>query len=733
MRVSPTSGVWIASFGAAAMIAHQVAAKATRDAFYLSNYDVTTLPAMLIAAAVVSIVVVLASSQLMPRLGPVRFVSWTFVGSAVLLLAQWELARRVPGVAAVTFFLHCAAFGAVLISGFWSTVNEHFEPRSAKRFITWIAAASTLGGLVGGLAARVASVHLELVSILPVLAVAHVVCALAVMWLPPLPSPAGRGSPEPSRESGPGVLARNSYLRTLAALVLTCTIATVLLDYVFKARAAAACPDEESLLGFFALFYTCLSVATFLVQILAGRFVLERFGLTRATATFPAALALGGLGALMVPGLIPMAVARGAGAVLRSSLYRSGYELLFAPIPKREKRSTKMIIDVGFDRLGDTVGAGLVLLLLLLGARAEPAILFGVALLGMEAVVLALYLKRGYVETLERNLVQRAVGLDDEEFKDRSNQRAILETMGMPDLDALRTRVENITRLQRGPQPVEPAPPPDPDAIQRLGELHSEDPHRVREALSPTDPLGPDLVPRAITLLGWDPAARAAATALRSVASSSLGQLADALLDADQPFPVRRRIPLVLADVPGPRTVDALLRGLDDPQFTVRFRCGRALARLRERAAEWAVDEERVMAAVIREVSVDRSLWDGRREFQSVEEIHEPSFVDGAIADRVHRGLEHVFTLLSLVLEREPLSVAFRGLHTDDPGLRGTALEYLECVLPASVREPLWPFIEGAPAPATTPRPRKQVVDQLMQSHQSIEMNLESLKGRRGG
>ena len=56
----------------------------------------------------------------------------------------------------------------------------------------------------------------------------------------------------------------------------------------------------------------------------------------------------------------------------------------------------------------------------------------------------------------------------------------------------------------------------------------------------------------------------------------------------------------------------------------------------------------------------------------------------------------------------------------------------LECVLPAKVREPLWPFLEGAPAPATTSRSRDEIVDQLMQSHQSIELNLDARRSRGG-
>jgi len=64
------------------------------------------------------------------------------------------------------------------------------------------------------------------------------------------------------------------------------------------------------------------------------------------------------------------------------------------------------------------------------------------------------------------------------------------------------------------------------------------------------------------------------------------------------------------------------------------------------------------------------------------------------LRDRANRGLQHVFTLLALVLPPSPLQLAYRGLHTSDPQVRGTALEYLEATLPAEIRKALWPFLE---------------------------------------
>src|SRR6185503_18292823 len=51
-------------------------------------------------------------------------------------------------------------------------------------------------------------------------------------------------------------------------------------------------------------------------------------------------------------------------SVLRGSLFRSAYELLFVPMDPNERRRVKTFLDVTCDRAGESAGAGLVQLLL---------------------------------------------------------------------------------------------------------------------------------------------------------------------------------------------------------------------------------------------------------------------------------------------------------------------------------------------------------------------------------
>jgi hypothetical protein len=133
---------------------------------------------------------------------------------------------------------------------------------------------------------------------------------------------------------------------------------------------------------------------------------------------------------------------------------------------------------------------------------------------------------------------------------------------------------------------------------------------------------------------------------------------------------------------------------------------------------------------VVRETNVGRPIWESRRLLDEVEAPQDEPFVDEFVRNRAGRSLTHVFTLLTLVLPAQPLQIAFRSLHTEDAQLRGTALEYLDGVLPAPIRDRLWPYIEVLGPVSRRVRPREEILEDLMRSNHSIMMNLEDMRRR---
>jgi hypothetical protein len=421
-----------------------------------------------------------------------------------------------------------------------------------------------------------------------------------------------------------------------------------------------------------------------------------------------------------------MVATRGSEAVLRASTYRAGYELFYTPVPPKDKRAVKSIIDVGVDRTGDIVGATITQRLLQIPQPGQTTVLLSLAMgCSALALVFASRMKRGYSDTLEKSLLSRAVELDVSDAEDLVTRTTILRTQRMSQLG--RSAAGTLQSVTGAAAVSAGADGTDPE-IRQIETLKGQDRRRIVKVLRQEAGVSAALVPHVIPLLARDDVSDDSLAALRAVADERAGALIDALVDPTQPFAVRRRLPRALSGCTSQRPVDGLLLGLNDLRFEVRFQCGRSLLAIREKTPGVRIDHAAVLACVEREVGVNKDVWEGRRLIDAAGDGDQYSFLEELVRGRASQALAHVFTLLALVLPAEPLRIAFRALHTDDKGLRGTALEYLEGVLPRGIRERLWPFLEDRQPLARTGRPQEEVLAELLRSNASINLKLEEYR-----
>ncbi|HTG84009.1 MAG TPA: hypothetical protein VL853_04335, partial [Gemmatimonadales bacterium] len=672
---------------------------------------------MVVTTAVLSIFLTLWLARRLAQQGPAILVPRLFAGSAILLAVEWLLTFVSLRPAAFLVYLHITAFGALLISAFWALVNESFDPRSARRAVGLITAGGSVGGLLGGLLTERMGTAFSASSMLPLLALLQL--SLAILVLPLARTSANRPqSPETGDTTSSGIeaLRHSSYLRLLLYLVALAAAAEGVLDYVFKLQASRV-TDGPGLLRLFAVFYTATSLLTVLLQVSVLRTIFNRLGVARSTMVLPGGVVLGSLGGLVAPGFPSVAVARAVETVLRNSVFRSTQELLYSPVSALERRAAKPVVDVGGARLGDIAGAGLAQLAILAAPLQVTPLLLGTTVaLALGTLAIARRMQRGYLGALERSLWAREDQLGPEEVA-----AAMFQTVGAIDLTSLRL---NPARVPTLPEAGSTAAAQEKETLQpSLAEVAA-----VRSRLR-GPPLAGDQVGGVIDLLAWDAVASDAVAALRRVASENLELLTRRLLDPDEDFAVRRRLVAVLADSFTDQSFEALLGALVDRRFEVRYRAGGALARMVERMPGVRVKEDQVMNAIHRELTVERGVWEGRRLLDADDELWSPMEAD-IVRDRANRSLEHVFTLLSLVRPAAPLRLAYRALLTEDPYLRGTALEYLESVLPESIRVPLWPFLEQTDRPRRQPRPSGEVVQELLASKESIVLALAAVRQR---
>src|SRR5450432_811462 len=206
----------LATFSALLVVASFLAAKAGRDATLLARFSIKSLPLFIGLSAALSLPLIILAGKLMVRFGPHHLVPAMNAVSGVIAIVEWLLISHYPRPIAVITFIHLNIASAILVSGFWSIVNERFDIHSAKRHIGRIGMGATLGGILGGVIAERTAVYLEPDMILVVLAGMQIVSAtiLYAFGLGRVRRPAAPADPsQQGTWSAIGAVTRSALLR----------------------------------------------------------------------------------------------------------------------------------------------------------------------------------------------------------------------------------------------------------------------------------------------------------------------------------------------------------------------------------------------------------------------------------------------------------------------------------------------------------------------------------------
>ena len=671
--MSESRGQLVAPLTATALIAQQVGSSAIRDGLFLSSFPVQTLPYFMAGAALLSLPAAQLSGRVLRRFGPARVVPVVLGTSALLFFIEWGLFNWLPRAASVLLYLHSSVLGAIAISAFWSLLNERFDPHSAKPLMARVAAAASFGSLIGGVVAAL----LPQGALLLILGAVAGACIAGALVLGRGAPPRRAGAEEPlDQTSGWTHLRRQPLLRDLALVITLAAVVAAFVDYLLKAEAVALFGRGDALVRFFGLFYAGTGLAAMLIQSALGRLALARLGLGGSVASHAIVVGAASVLGLVAPfpwrGVLP----RGLDVAVRNSIFRTGYELLYTPLAEATKRSAKSLVDVACDSAGKCGGAALILLLVGL-APDHPFMAVNLAAVFASSAELAVArrLRSGYVGALEGGLRRQGGDLEPTPQYSMADF-TIAGSMGGLDRAAVLRALEST----ESPATAIDAPAPADPVVACIADLRSGDLTRIRESLRhlPPDPV---LVGALVPLLARSELVRPVVAALTSFGARAAGEMVSALSDPATPDVVQRRLPLALKSCPSALARDGLVAGLDAPSFELRFRCGRALLALTDDHPELLTTFPSALAAVGREVGGDAAP---------------------------HLVREHVFNLLALAIEREPVRIAARSFTTDDQYVRGTALEYLETVLAPGLFSALQPLLA---ATCTLPVRRRAAAD----------------------
>ena len=681
--------VLLAFAGAFVMMAFVVLSRALREAFFLDQFSASSLPYVGGAALGLGLAGAALFSRAVTERHPQSVMRVLIAALAVGILVLHPFLQN-AGTLIVAFYLVTAVGTMLLTSGFWLVVSELFAVREAKRLFGLISAGGTLGLLAAGLCIR------PLLALLPPRDLLFVLAGLLVLALlvnEALPRdrlrPAEDRDERPALRAGEGIrlVASNAHVRMIALVLALVSAGSAVVDYQFKEAVQSALGGGPEMAVFFGDFYAWTGGLAFLLQVLVTTRLLAAAGIAGSIALVPLVVALGSVGMLIAPGLVIATGLRGADSTLRKSVFRSVIEFLWVPVPQEIRRRTKTFVDSVSDALGE--GVGVLVVFLWVTLPGFPSRWLSVFVIGICAVLLVLSgsIGREYFRTLRSRLAVSGGGT--EVFASLGTGDARGNTLSRIDV----TRVLSTRGVSLAPPgqpdtaPASEAGREDPDTV-----LRSRDVARITELLRQGGASDPELVPALARLLARDRLVEAATATLVDIGPPAVPAIAGLLRDPEGDFVIRRRLPRVLARIHDPAADAALLTALDSDRFEIRYRAAIALAhRRRSGLVQGAKGPEPELWRAIRaELGRGRAVWELAR---LLDDVDPDPFVERRVGERGQLSLEHVFRMLGLVGDPAAIRAAWRAILSKQPEARSFALEYLDQVLPADVRDGLWPFI----------------------------------------
>jgi len=353
--------------------------KALRYADLLWRLGTGGLPIAYFSAAVASGLFVLLHSRLHHRVSTQLMITASLIFFIItgillhfLLLTDYGRDSR---YLSYFFWVWASVLTIVLITQFWSIINETFNLREAKRLIGFCGSGGILGGIAGGLIAKFLT-NANLAHLLLPLACAMLFACIfvvrAIFVIPQkklLSAKPHRAKKEQPDTPKTGFLdtfhavRKEKYLVLISGLVIMTVIVSTLVDFQFSSVVDDIYYSKEAKQAFFGLFYAgMLTVSFFFSLFLTGK-ILENSRRWIPLLLTPVTLIFCSLGILFLPlTLLPAIFIKGSDEGLGFSLHQPVREILYVPLASNLKVKVKLFIDMLISRFAKVLAAILLLI-----------------------------------------------------------------------------------------------------------------------------------------------------------------------------------------------------------------------------------------------------------------------------------------------------------------------------------------------------------------------------------
>jgi len=274
----------------------------------------------------------------------------------------------------IAFFYYVDAYVTIMVTMFWTFVNDINNSESAKKVYWIVGTGGLLGGILGssiaGWASHFLGSHIMLVAAIFTLPIVFFVTfienGLRKQFGPAIgtkPACANKKDQPGYSEFYEGVTTvfKSKYLICVLLVVGLYEIISTIIDYQFNAFASVRFETAMDFSSFQGKLFFWAQVAALVVQLLLTPFIHKNYGVLTGLMFLPLALFVGSLAFLVSPLLFIIVFIIGSEAALAYSINQASKEILYVPLDETSKYKGKAFIDMFGLRFFKTVGATILL------------------------------------------------------------------------------------------------------------------------------------------------------------------------------------------------------------------------------------------------------------------------------------------------------------------------------------------------------------------------------------
>lgn len=397
------------------VFAAQVLATIVSDAVFVTTFDLGGLSGFIVVAAVVRVVATFAYGALARGWG-------RHSGAAALAAAGIAVAGLGAALDRGGAFLVYAACVALLVvpvaaSDAASAAMEAFPARQGKRLVPLVAASSSVGAMLAGVAARALTPRIGTPRVLWVAAGCLLAAAVTTRWVARAEIETGAARSR-GRARGPGAAAadvvddlrRRPIVRTAFALALLVALTHTVADYLFKGTLKRAF-DRDAMAEYTGVMEAALSAGTIVAQLFVTARVAGKLGVRASLLIYPTAVAATAPVFAVSPRVATATLTKLTETSLRFSIVTPVRTLLVAPLEPRERARAGALVRGLATPLGSVMAGGV---LAAFGAQGASAPVLAGMLVGAAALAMLVLAgaRRAYAAALAGALGEGRLTLD---------------------------------------------------------------------------------------------------------------------------------------------------------------------------------------------------------------------------------------------------------------------------------------------------------------------------------